>query len=139
MNSVAINSRLRFWKKIIQGESQMDNFNSGFQQNPDNLVQNWQPVQHSQPTSCHGLSVVCGVHDVDLNLVFFSNTYIQFDFKHAQNLWWGKLGRRGTICWLKKELFMVHLIDFFRNKTFLFVKTEIWNFQHLLDLWFRET
>ena len=30
---------------------------------------------------------------------------------------------------------MVHLI-FFRNKTFLFVKIEIWNFQHLFDLIF---
>ena len=27
---------------------------------------------------------------------------------------------------------------FFRNKTFLFVKIEIWNFQHLFDLGFRE-
>ena len=36
---------------------------------------------------------------------------------------------------------MVHgtLNIFFRNKTFLFVKIEIWNFQHLFDLWFRET
>ena len=28
---------------------------------------------------------------------------------------------------------------FFLNKTFLFVKTEIWNFEHLFDLFFRET
>ena len=25
-----------------------------------------------------------------------------------QSLWWGKLGRQGDICWLKKELVMVH-------------------------------
>ena len=51
-----------------------------------------------------------------------------------QSLWWGKLGRQGAICWLKKSYtwYMVHLIVF-RNKTFLFVKIEIWNFQHLFD------
>ena len=39
----------------------------------------------------------------------------------------GKLGHQGAICWLKKELSMVHgtLNIFFRNKTFLFVKIEI--------------
>ena len=54
---------------------------------------------------------------------------------------WGKLGHQGAICRLKKELSMVHgtLNIFFRNKTFLFVKIEIGNFQHLFDLWFRET
>ena len=59
----------------------------------------------------------------------------------SQSLWWGKLGHQGAICWLKKGLSMVHgtLNIFFRNKTFLFVKTEIWNFQHLFDLLFRET
>ena len=41
----------------------------------------------------------------------------------------------------EKELFMVHgtLNIFFINKTFLFVKIEIWNFQYLFDLLFRET
>ena len=29
--------------------------------------------------------------------------------------------------------------NFFRNNTFLFLKIESWNFQHLLDLGFRET
>ena len=60
---------------------------------------------------------------------------------NLQSLWWGKLGRQGAICWLKKELSMVHgtLNIFFRNKTFLFVKIEIWNFQHLFDLLFHET
>ena len=45
------------------------------------------------------------------------------------------------IWWLKKELSMVHgtLQFFFRNKTFLFVKIESWNFQQLFDLGFRET
>ena len=52
----------------------------------------------------------------------------------AQSLWWGKLGRQGAICWLKKELSMVHgTLNFFRSKTFLFVKIDIWNFQHLFD------
>ena len=55
-----------------------------------------------------------------------------------QSLWWGKLGRQGAICWLKKEVSLVHGI-FFRNKTFLFLNIEIWNFQHLFDLLFRET
>ena len=31
-------------------------------------------------------------------------------FSSIQSLWWGKLGRQGTICWLKKELSMVHSI-----------------------------
>ena len=46
-----------------------------------------------------------------------------------------------NISWLKKELSMVHgtLYNFFRNKTFLFVKIESWNFQQLFDLGFRET
>ena len=54
----------------------------------------------------------------------------------TQNRWLGKLGHQGAICWLKKELAMVHFNIFFRNKTFLFVKIEIWNFQHLC-IWFR--
>ena len=58
---------------------------------------------------------------------------------YQQSLWWRKLGRQDAICWLKKELSMVHLIFSFRNKTYLFVKIEIWNFQHFLDLFFRET
>ena len=58
-----------------------------------------------------------------------------------QSLWWGKLGHQVAIFWLKKELSIIHgtLNIFFRNKTFLFVKIEIWNFQHLFDLLFRET
>ena len=42
---------------------------------------------------------------------------------------------------LKKELSMVHgtLHIFFRNKTFLFVKIESWNFQQLFYLGFHET
>ena len=45
------------------------------------------------------------------------------------------------IWWLKKELFMVHgtLQTFYRNKTFLFVKIESWNFQQLFDLGFCKT
>ena len=27
---------------------------------------------------------------------------------YQQSLWWGKLGHQGAICWLKKELSMVH-------------------------------
>ena len=52
-----------------------------------------------------------------------------------------RVARQYGICWLKKELSMVHgtLHIFFRNKTFLFVKIESWNFQHLFDLGFRET
>ena len=40
----------------------------------------------------------------------------------------------------KKELSMVHgtLQIFFRNKTFLFVKIDSWNFQQLFDLGFHE-
>ena len=52
-----------------------------------------------------------------------------------------RVARQYAICWLKKELSMVHgtLHIFFRNKTFLFVKIESWNFQQLFDLGFRET
>ena len=53
----------------------------------------------------------------------------------AQRLWWGRLGRQGAICWLKKELSMaLGTWYFFRNKTLLFVKIEIWNSQHLFDI-----
>ena len=34
---------------------------------------------------------------------------------------------------------ILYTFHFFRNKTFLFVKIENWNFQHLFDLEFRET
>ena len=49
--------------------------------------------------------------------------------------------RKYGIFWLKKELYMVHgtLKSFFRNKPFLFVKIESWNFQQLFVLGFRET
>ena len=45
------------------------------------------------------------------------------------------------ICWLKKELSMVHgtLQILFGNKTFFLVKIESWNFQQLFDLEFHET
>ena len=41
-------------------------------------------------------------------------------------------------CFLESRL-VTCCIFFFRNKTFLFVKIESWNFQHLIDLGFRET
>ena len=49
--------------------------------------------------------------------------------------------RQYGICWLKKELSMVHgtLHICFRIKTFFCVKIENWNFQQLFDLGFRET
>ena len=37
-----------------------------------------------------------------------------------QSLWWGKLGHQGAICWLKKELSMVHSIFFLGIKLFCF-------------------
>ena len=42
------------------------------------------------------------------------------NWRKTQSLWWGKLGRQGTICWLEKDLSMVHstLNIFFRNKSF---------------------
>ena len=51
-----------------------------------------------------------------------------------------RVARQYEICWLKKELSMVHgtLNILFRNKTVLFVKIEIWNFQLLFDLGFHE-
>ena len=41
-----------------------------------------------------------------------------------------RVARQYGICWLKKELSMAHdtLHIFFKNKTFLFVKIESWNF-----------
>ena len=52
----------------------------------------------------------------------------------------GRVARQYGICWLKKELSMVHgtLHIFFRNKTFLSVKIGSWHFQHLFDLGFRK-
>ena len=52
-----------------------------------------------------------------------------------------RVRRQYGICWLNKKLSLVHdtLHIFFRNKSFLFVKIESWNFQHLFDLGFHET
>ena len=42
--------------------------------------------------------------------------------------------------WVSKQSFFVLiLIFFFRNKTFLFFKIESWNFQHLFEKEFHET
>ena len=45
-----------------------------------------------------------------------------------QSLWWGKLGHQGAICWLKKELSMVHLIFFLGIKLFCLstLKNVVW-------------
>ena len=59
----------------------------------------------------------------------------------ARAIYTRRVARQYGICWLKEELSMVHgtLHTYFRNKTFLFVKIESWNFQQLFDLGFHET
>ena len=57
-----------------------------------------------------------------------------------QNLHW-KLGQQSAICWNSLGLFRDYGLNhiFFRNKTFLFLKIESWNFQHLFEKEFCET
>ena len=68
---------------------------------------------------------------------------IQFFFSvlPSRAIYTRRVKRKCGIFWLKKQLSMVHvtLQIFFRNKTFLFVKIESWNFQQLFDIQFWET
>ena len=53
----------------------------------------------------------------------------------------GKLGQQSAICWNSLGLFRDYGLNynFFRNKTFLFLKIENWNFQHLFENEFCDT
>ena len=71
---------------------------------------------------------------IDCNKVFNCNVIIRAIYTR-------RVVRQYGICWLKKELSMVHvtLHIFLGIKLFLFVKIESWNFQQLFDEGFCET